>query len=93
MEFSAKLKGFVAKLKIWAKKFTPVGSQTLKKQACFKRSFLSPCSLKAFYDLFSPKSLIFAQIPPKPNYLDPNNFPWEIFWEFFFGPMGPYYGT
>ena len=33
MEFSAKLKGFVTKLKIWAKKFTPVGSQTLKKQA------------------------------------------------------------
>ena len=41
MEFSAKLKGFVAKLKIWAKKFTPVGSQTLKKQACTKDRILS----------------------------------------------------
>ena len=41
----------------------------------FKPSFLSPCSLKAFYDLLSPKTLLFAQIPPKPNYLDPNNFP------------------
>ena len=41
----------------------------------FKRSFLSPCSLKAFYDLFSPKTLLFAHTPPKPNYLDPNNFP------------------
>ena len=40
----------------------------------FKRSFLSPCSLKAFYDHFSPKTLFFAQIPPKLNYLDPNNF-------------------
>ena len=41
----------------------------------FKRSFRIPCSLKAFYDLFSPKTLLFAQTPPKPNYLDPNNFP------------------
>ena len=38
----------------------------------FKRSFLSPCSLKAFNDLLSPQTLLFAQIPPKPNYLDPN---------------------
>ena len=33
MEFSSKLKGFVAKLKIRAKKFTPVVGRTLKKQA------------------------------------------------------------
>ena len=33
-QFSAKLKGFVAKLKIRAKKITPVVSRTLKKQAC-----------------------------------------------------------
>ena len=55
----------------------------------FKRSFLSPCSLKAFYDLFSPQILLFAQIPPKRKYSDPNNFPWENFWEIFLGPMGP----
>ena len=36
----------------------------------FKRSFLSPCSFEAFYDRFSPKTLLFAKIPPKPNCLD-----------------------
>ena len=55
----------------------------------FKQSFLSPCSFKAFYDHFSPQTLFFAQIPPKLNYLDPNNIPWEKFWEKFFGPTGP----
>ena len=50
MEFSAKLKGFVAKLKIRAKKFTPVVSRTLKKQACSIVS-VSDCFLILFPSL------------------------------------------
>ena len=43
-------------------------------------SFLSPCFLQTFDELISPppKSYFSSNTPPtKPNYSDPNNFPWE----------------
>ena len=55
----------------------------------FKQSFLSPCSLKAFYDLFSPQILLFAQIPPNVTTQTLITFHEKIFENFFLVPWGP----
>ena len=55
----------------------------------FKQSFLSPCSLKAFYDLFSPQILLFAQIPPNVTTQTLITFHEKIFENFFWSHGAP----
>ena len=65
---------------IWAKTFI-LG---------FKQSFPTPCSLKAFNDLFSPQMLLFAQILPNVTTQTLITFHEKIFENFFLVLWGPF---